>query len=290
MAIAEIHGKTPYDYFEDILTADVFTAFRYLPADRGIIGFLRSVPGLEAKIPLPDKNSTCTIHFWPVGHSCRREPDLLLELDIGGSTYHVVVEAKYLSGPSDLEAYEAIWEGAVITLGSQLGDQCRDLLSGAYTVYDGSTRDRHKELPSTTENRFLMYLTAHIAPPAEELASSTRACPELAPRLFWTSWYHVYDYLETMREQLEEFPYDRLIADVQTLLKKKGFAAFQGIRLPPLLDLEGACGSFWKLFTPLSDTELGEAQGSFWRLCEPPPAMDLANVSGRFWEDAGSEV
>ena len=51
MTIAEIHGKSPYIYSEDILTADVFTAFRYLPAEVGIVGFLRSIEEVAGIIP-----------------------------------------------------------------------------------------------------------------------------------------------------------------------------------------------------------------------------------------------
>ena len=79
MAIAEIHGKTPFDYYEDLLTADVFAAFRYLPADAGIIGFLRSIENVADVIVQPEASSTCEFHFWPLGELCRREPDLLLE-------------------------------------------------------------------------------------------------------------------------------------------------------------------------------------------------------------------
>ena len=81
MALAEIYGKTPFIYFEDLLTADVFAAFRYLPSDIGIIGFLRSIPGLAPLIEKPDEHSTCTFHFWLVGSAIGREPDVLLEGD-----------------------------------------------------------------------------------------------------------------------------------------------------------------------------------------------------------------
>ncbi|MBK8988393.1 MAG: hypothetical protein IPM39_20390, partial [Chloroflexi bacterium] len=104
MALAEIHGKTPFLYFEDLLTADVFAAFRYLPAQEGIYAFLRSVPGLGKKLPaLTGENVTATFYFWPMGEQRRREPDMLLALQVGQRLIHVVVEAKYLSGASDLE-------------------------------------------------------------------------------------------------------------------------------------------------------------------------------------------
>ena len=64
MALAELHGKTPYAYSEDLLTADVFAAFRYLPVQEGIYAFLRSVPGLDKKLPaLTGENVTATFYF-----------------------------------------------------------------------------------------------------------------------------------------------------------------------------------------------------------------------------------
>lgn len=60
---AELHGKAPFIYSEDLLTSDVFTGFRYLPADEGVIGFLRSVEGLADVIEAPDPSSTCDIYF-----------------------------------------------------------------------------------------------------------------------------------------------------------------------------------------------------------------------------------
>jgi hypothetical protein len=41
---AALYGKTPLSE-RGVLTSDVFTAFRYLPAHTGIAGFLRTVPG-----------------------------------------------------------------------------------------------------------------------------------------------------------------------------------------------------------------------------------------------------
>lgn len=101
MALAEIYGKTPFIYFEDLLTADVFAAFRYLPPDIGIISFLRSIPGLESLIEKPNASSTCSFHFWLVGKVIGREPDVLLEVEINGRLLHIVIEAKYYSGPGD---------------------------------------------------------------------------------------------------------------------------------------------------------------------------------------------
>lgn len=246
VAIAEIHGKTPFDYYEDLLTADVFAAFRYLPAHSGIIGFLRSIETVADIIAQPDADSTCEFHFWPLGELCRREPDLLLQLNVGGRLYHAIVEAKYTSGPSDGEDFEIAHQGEVFTLGNQLGDQFRDLLNGEYLVYQGSRRIQRKRLTSRPEDRILVYLTAHVFKPQEELDRGLEYCPQSRGRLFWANWYHVYDYLNVAGGRLEQFPYARIIGDLCALLEQKRFSSFHGIGAPPDIEMKGVRGSFWE--------------------------------------------
>jgi hypothetical protein len=246
LALAEIHGKTPFDYYEDLLTADVFAAFRYLPAGAGIIGFLRSVENMATAIACPEGTSTCEFHFWPLGQLCRREPDLLLELDIGGRLYHVVVEVKYMSGPSDGEDVEISHRGESFTIGNQLGDQFRDLLNGQYLVWGGSSRIESKPLTSRPEDRLQLYLTAHVSRPEEELERAMQRCPESRGRLFWTNWYQVHDYLRLAARVLQSFPYSRIIDDACTLLDQKQFSSFRGIKVPPVMDMQGIRGAFWK--------------------------------------------
>lgn len=264
MAIAEIHGKTPYGYSEDILTADVFTAFRYLPADKGIIGFLRSIPGLDARIPPPDEMSSCEIFFWPLGGLCGREPDLLLELTIQDQVLHVVVEAKYTSGPSDTDDYEEDLAGELVTLGNQLADEFRDLGHGVYGVERGLKGQRRLYLRSAPQDRFLLYLTAHFIEPTGDLEQAQGYLADIADKLFWTSWYQVYDFLTAARETLAQFPYSKIIDDTSSLLSKKQFTSFQGIAAPPVIDF-------------------GQISGSFWRLVATPPEIDLSGTTGSFW-------
>lgn len=137
MTIAELHGKSPLTTSEDMLTANVFTAFRYLPAASGIIGFLRAIKGLGDIIPEPQREATAHYFFWPKGQM--REPDVLLELRIDGALYHIVVETKYLSGATDREIEEIEEAEEIIPWGNQLADQLRELIKGVYTIrQDGS--------------------------------------------------------------------------------------------------------------------------------------------------------
>jgi hypothetical protein len=231
---AELHGKTPFTYFEDLLTSDVFTVFRYLPADKGIIGFLRTVRGMDAVIEAPDPDSTCKLHFWPRGRY--REPDLLLELSIRGRLYHVVIEAKYLSGPSDSEDSEATEAGETVrVIGNQLAGEFEELQHGHYRVRAGGWRWLPLELRSASEDRALVYLTAHDLPPEEVLCQFRRYHPESVDKLFWASWYQIYEYLAADTESWRLPPYREIIGDLLALLRQKGFSSFRGIPRAPEL-------------------------------------------------------
>ncbi len=48
MTIAEIHGKLPpYEQMEDLLTSDVFSTFKYLGVNNGLIQFLKKPQALR---------------------------------------------------------------------------------------------------------------------------------------------------------------------------------------------------------------------------------------------------
>ena len=245
MAVAEIHGKSPNSASEDQLTGNVLGALRYLPADKGIVGFLRSVEGLSAHIPAPDGASAATVHFWPQGRT--REPDGLIELSIGQRLFHIVVEAKYHSGASDWELSEETPddEEEPILVGNQLTDQWRDLVLGEYMVWQGWQRVLPLRLTSRPEDRFLLYLTAHPVRPQDELARSVALSPELSGRLFWASWYDVYAYLQQRRESLAAFPYCLVIEDLLTLLARKQFTTFSGVAPPPEIEVAARDARFW---------------------------------------------
>lgn len=274
MSIAEIHRKSSNTGSEDSLTADVFTAFRYLPADSGIVGFLRSIPGVGNVIPPVGEKASCEFYFWPMGRHFRREPDVLLELVLDGRIFHVVIEAKYQSGPSDLALESVEHLDEIIQIGNQLADQMRDLRQGEYTIFVANRRRKRKKLSSQSEDRLLLYLTAQPLRPVAEIRQSKELVPAAADRFFWANWYDVYDYLETQRESLSSFPYNRILDDILTLLKIKQFAGFQGIEHPPALQLESGSGSFWRDRRKRLPAFHGISQ---------PPQLALEPQSGSFW-------
>jgi len=280
MTIAEIHRKVSEKWTnsEDVLTSDVFTAFRYLPADKGIVGFLRSIYGLSSIIPEPIVSASCEFHFWPRGRY--REPDLMLEITVDGHVYHVLIEAKYLSGPSDYEIVESAQDGDTIKLGNQLADQLRGLHRGSYTIFHEGDRYKQLLMSSRKEDRLLLYLTAHPVRPDYELAQVKILYPEGTFALFWANWYQVYDYLTTGKDNFSTFPYNRIVADVLTLLKIKHFSTFQGITPVPDFNQTKIEHGFWIGTRILLPSFTG---------IRPPPAIDLGSTRAPFWKGNGYE-
>lgn len=276
MSIAEIHGKTPFLYYEDLLTADVFTAFRYLPVATGIFAFLCSIPGLGQKLSLAaaEENMTCAFYFWPVGEKYRREPDVLLALRTGSRLIHVVVEAKYLSGASDLEIQEIEQEGVVHRVGNQLADQLRDLQHGQYRVYQEGQRNQQLSLASKPDERYLLYLTAHLLKPEAELQRTLTIYPAAEGQLFWTNWYQVYEHFQKMRSILAAPPDSLILQDVCLLLDRKGFASFHGFRALLIEEIDPNSAAFW--------TEKITNDPMFAGITLPP-AFVVQSDSANFW-------
>ena len=278
MTIAEIHGKSPLTTSEDMLTANVFTAFRYLPAGSGIIGFLRTIKGVADVIPEPGSKATAEYFFWPVGLT--REPDVLLEIQIDGRAFHVIVEAKYFSGPSDYELIEMEIDAQAeaIRWGNQLADQLRELAGGTYNVWHDGRRERHKRLESRPQDRLLLYLTAHALQPQAELGRSALLCPEEAHRLYWSNWYHIYDYLEGNRTLFNAFPFNHVVDDLFQLFKLKAFSSFQGVIQPARLKSPDLDGRFWQgvdTLLPVYDgvrlpPSIAVPKASFWQGRDTP--------------------
>ncbi|MCB8984467.1 MAG: hypothetical protein H6659_11625 [Ardenticatenaceae bacterium] len=283
MTLAEVHGKTPSKNSEDLLTADVFTAFRYLPATQGIYAFLRTVPELEDKLPEPLENEevTATLHFWPLGQERKREPDLLLALQIGLRSFYVVVEAKYRSGASDkAEREEITTDGNSRKLGNQLADELRDLHHGKYKVFDQGRRKRHLTLENDKEDRFVLYLTSHAIKPQDEINRAAKQYPLAKQKLFWTNWYAVYDYFMERQSKDWPFPYREIVSDAILLLRKKSFSTFQGFDNLKLAraDLVGIKGGFWQ-DAPVLAT-------SFQGIHKPPKLFNRQEIGGSFWHES----
>ena len=190
---------------------------------------------------------TCNFHFWPLGLLQRREPDVLLAWQIGPRLIHVVIEAKYMSGASDAEVQELEDEaGRIHRVGNQLGDQLRDLVYGQYRVFQEGQRNQQLNLSSDPADRYLLYLTAHLLRPQAEMQRALAAYPMVVGRLYWASWYQVYEHFQKMRQFLTTMPESLILQDICQLLDRKGFASFHGFRPRPAGELLPASAAFWR--------------------------------------------
>lgn len=192
MSIASRHRKlhlsidndqNRHNRIEDLLTADVFGAYRYLPPDLGILPLLASAESAnettltswsrERGIELASL-SKVEIVFWPsIGG---REPDLLVSMASpdGGASILVLIEAKLHAQQHEIDGVSQLGY-----YGSLIFDD--DLLGDAVDMLD---------LP---EYRPIILLTSESKPPVRDLL---RAQNELFDYLinnrtevFWTSWH-----------------------------------------------------------------------------------------------------
>lgn len=223
MSIASRHGKlsssvgNDEDWWtrqEDLLTADVFGAYRYLPAELGLLPFLRRAINLEGRTLAEwagaatwDALTHAEVIFWPAFGA--REPDLLLALRCEqGEDLLVLVEAKLGSPQHGIEGC------------SQVGYYGRRLLSGDFDedVIEG-------DLPV---RRTLVYLTKAIAPPAFELEQARRELEQHAGAdVFWLSWHHAREAAEEAVAEQEGIGRPHVLALLRDLvedLTARGFA------------------------------------------------------------------
>jgi hypothetical protein len=165
MIAALIAGKLSplQENMEDILTSNVFGLMQYLPAPDALLPFLRNAEALDGSHPLAglSSNTEATYSFWPRierpgCHPC--EPDVMIRLnDSADGPWIVLIEAKFRCGKSseEDESSSAPYD--------QLAREWDNLVSIA---------EVEKAQP------LLVYLTADIGMPRQEIAASAREFSE----------------------------------------------------------------------------------------------------------------
>jgi len=233
MIMAELHGKLSegssyLERREDILTSNVFQSIKYLESRFGLIPILNSVFS-DNKISLQldqDENWSVEYFFWPEGIERKREPDLLIYLKSKIENYVIVIEAKYRSGPSNLEEIADETEKAY---GNQLSDQFIDLLKRRYKI---AGRKINFECP--LGNCYLLYLTMNSTKPKYDIESSIEQFQKNNPNskiaikdhLLWTNWTKIWSVLSS--KPIESFQQILIRNDLLALLEQKGFKEFTG--------------------------------------------------------------
>ena len=180
-------GESAWRMYEDVLTADVFGAYRYLPPSLGLLPLLecavdekqRSLSAfLETDEIQLQSFDSARIRFWPTFQN-GREPDVLIVLSSShtGRSIAILVEAK-------LHAQQHEITDSTGTT-SQLGHYLREHLAGNY-----KSQSVPGELPMGP--RPLLYITKHREVSIEELAKARieveAAVDSSEVGLFWVDW------------------------------------------------------------------------------------------------------
>ncbi len=226
---ALLRGKLSRDQenMEDILTSNVFGVFKYLPPERALFPFLSKAKSLEGK-NLSETlfpNPKIEYEFWPwleeAGcNGC--EPDVRIDLTWpNGKKTIVLVEAKYRSGKSSEEDEEDRGD-------NPSPEDTRLLVDQLAREWDNLKKIAERE----SAEPVLIYLTAHLSRPVEDILSSQKALSSRGQEkadIYWLSWRHLPSLVE--KKGLE------MLDDLTAILRRMNLTFFEGIHvdaLPPV--------------------------------------------------------
>lgn len=229
MTIAEIHGKISEEgtnlseRMEDLLTADIFGCFRYLPPQKALIPFLNTARSFHGHaFVLPAEIVGVHYSFWPWVklHGCTPcEPDVVVGIETEGRHLHLVfVEAKYRSGLSSEE-----------NEGESPNDQLARELDNLDKI---SPVNLHWSPELSITSRTLLFVTQDMGMPRTLIAQSLAEYQRKRYRqgdVYWTSWRFLQPILEKGLRQ-ENSPQSIAVKeDMLKLLLRKGLTVFRGV-------------------------------------------------------------
>lgn len=192
MYLAELHGKlsSRAEGWEDVLTSNVFSFFKYADRKRFLRPFLKRALGLRVS---DDDAERAVFHFWPQFED-GTEPDLVLIV----GDYYLLFEAKLYAGFSPETS----------TTRSQLD---RELSGG---------RDEAKSYGKSFK---LIALTRdHVYKPAKFACISTDC-------LCWVNWQTVTSFIDDRLRDGDLDPGVKLFAeDLYRLLDRRRLRSFRG--------------------------------------------------------------
>ncbi len=274
MTIAELHGKLSpdregglHDRLEDLLTSDVFGTMRYVDGGFGFLDWLTSAVspivshGLGHRlgdIMPPTEVAKVAFAFWPMlGNG--REPDVALFMEVKESSPLVMlVEAKYLSGPSDFEVPDGEDERG--RTGNQIADQVKGLDETRLEEFA-----RWFDVPSLdgVSARVHLLVTADTRVPDDVYTEAARRLKgSWSTRPFWLSWTWLAKNLE--HHANDGTPGERaLVRDLLALLERKGLVPFAGFESAQWRTTGGG-PSFWTEEWWTGTMFASRATGSFW--------------------------
>ena len=225
MLAAILHGKVSrqVEGLEDVVTSTVVGALDLQPPAHGILAWLGGAtdpngyaPPLESLDP-----DRVRVEFWPWWRAhdggSALEPDVVLWLGPHDKpTAFVIIEAKWRSGKS--------------------GHGDRDQLA-AQAV---RARRRASALPGRPTFLGIVYVTAHLALPEQELVESQETFRQLTEgsspplRVYWTNWHAAHALLATAEQDPTSSRAARSVAaQAARALERWGLAPFDGFTPVP---------------------------------------------------------
>ena len=238
MTIAEIRGKISEDgtnlseRMEDLLTADTFGCFRYLPLEKALIPFLSTAQSFCGHtLELPREIVGVQYSFWPwvkLHGPTPCEPDVVIGIEAEGRHIHLVfVEAKYRSGLSSEEDE-----------GESPNNQLARELDNLDRI---SPVNLHWSPELTVTSRTLLFVTQDMGMPRNLIAQSLAEYQRKRNKqgdIYWTSWRLLQSILEESLRQDNSPQSIAVIEDMLKLLLRKGLIVFRGVDpIIPSLDL-----------------------------------------------------
>ena len=285
VTIAEIHGKlSSYEHMEDLLTSDVFSTFKYLDVNNGLIPFLIKATSFKDNTPpdfLEDIVEADYV-FWPRTTYLNREPDVLILLTKKDkSTVAILIEAKYHSGKSNVQREEGDIDRENNPLEHLDGDQLAELFKELQDdkIFIGNPVLRDKYIQSAG-NRYLFFVTAHYASPRHDIKETIQVLEKKQylyqhyHKFFWVNWISINGVIDEVnsRETWENAPTMRLLLeDLKSLLQSKGLVPFHGftkpqkkISIPKFFFWEEAEKLDQPLFSGIEANKLLKSKKYFW--------------------------
>jgi hypothetical protein len=285
MTIAEIHGKlSPHEHMEDLLTSDVFSTFKYLDVNNGLIPFLKKAISFKDNVP-PDFLEDIVVAdylFWPRTSYLNREPDVLIVLTKKDqSTIAILIEAKYHSGKSNANREETATDKENKALehldGDQLAELFKELQDGKIYIGDPIIRDKYIQ---SAGSRYLFFVTAHYASPRHDIEETFKVLEKNQyfnqnyHNFFWVNWISIIGAIDEVnsRETWQNAPTMRyLLSDLKDLLKRKGLVPFSGFTKPQR-KISAPKFFFWEetekqdqlLFSGIVASKLRKTETYFW--------------------------
>jgi hypothetical protein len=230
LTIAEIKGKISSigtnlsNRMEDLLTSDVFGAFRYLPADLGLIQFLKSAVNQNGQpLKLSIEPTKVNWSFWPwleykSAKPC--EPDVVIGLEDHEENIHVVlVESKYFSNKSSLEDDQE----------THPTDQLARELHNLQLL---QAKDLGWPETKTVVTRSLLYVTQDTRMPLSAINDSLKEFRKKRKDekdIYWTSWRFLPKIMERIIEHADDEHRNLIISDLMDLLLRKQLTLFLGM-------------------------------------------------------------